>query len=250
MTSTARRRVGRILESPATIDVSNDPANATDDAMSAVATTTEILEYRRPPGETGRGASAESKRKIDTAVYGRERAFQISAWSMLACGSGTMLVLPTVVAAIAAKVPHAAVGHALLAASVAFAAALALLIPALFWVERLTRSQWLEDGADAAPVPVAGVTELLLWGPRTIVAALRRRRQRVHGNVLTEAASLIAYLRHFPEDDGVGTDELPTIRPAPVLAYLATRHWVGVSADGRRVWLRSDARRALGFEAR
>jgi len=178
----------------------------------------------------------------------------MSAWTMLAGGIGSMLVLPAAVAAVVAKIPGPAAGHVLLATFVAFAAALALLIPALFWMERLTRGQWMNeetsDAAVAAPVPVAGMAELLLWGPRTIVAALRRRRQRVRANVLTEAASLIAYLRHFPEDDGVGTDELPTIRPAPVLAYLASRAWVGVSADGRRVWLRSDARRTLGFDPR
>jgi len=193
-------------------------------------------------------------------VHGRERAFQMSAWTMLAAGSAAMLALPVIAAAVAVKIPHllgtgaGAGGHALLASSIGFAAAFALLIPALFWVERLTRNQWLEEdatgGLEAVPVPVAGLTELLLWGPRTIVAAMRRRRQRAHANVLTEAASLIAYLRHFPEDDGVGTDELPALRPQPVLAYLASRAWVGVSADGRRVWLRSDARRTLGFDAR
>jgi hypothetical protein len=223
--------------------------------MSAVATTTtEILEYRRPVNDTGRGASAESKRRIDAAVASRERAFEMSGWTMLTGGIGAMLVVPAAVAAVVAKIPGPAAGHVLLATFVAFAGALALLIPALFWMERLTRGQWMNeetgDAAIAVPVPVAGMAELLLWGPRTIVAGLRRRRQRVRANVLTEAASLIAYLRHFPEDDGVGTDELPTIRPAPVLAYLASRAWVGVSADGRRVWLRSDARRTLGFDPR
>jgi hypothetical protein len=255
-TSSTSKRLGRILESPATVDISDQHGqNATDDAMSAVTTTTaaEILEYRRPAGETGRGASAESKRKIDAAVQNRERAFQMSAWTMLAGGSAALLVLP-LFAAGAAKIPHIASAHAVLAPVLGFASALALLVPALFWMERLTRGQWLDEEAEAdgvgAPVPVAGAIELLLWGPRTVVAALRRRRQRVHANVLTEAASIIAYLRHFPEEDGVGTDELPTIRPQPVLAYLASRAWVGVSADGRRVWLRSDARRALGFDAR
>jgi hypothetical protein len=257
---TGKRRVGRILESPATIDRSdNVNANETaDHAMSAVATTTEVLEYRRPVGDGARGASAESKRRIDAALHGRERAFQLSAWSMLAAGSAAMLALPIIAAgvAVALKTPRVAgaAGHALLASSIGFAAAFALFIPVLFWVERLTRNQWLEDdatgGSNAVPVPVAGVTELLLWGPRTIIAAMRRRRQRVQANVLTGAASLIAYLRHFPEDDGVGTDELPALRPQPVLEYLASRAWVGVSADGRRVWLRSDARRTLGFDAR
>ena len=256
---------GRILEPPATMGVREGrraERDATpDDAMTAVAnattTTTELLEYRRSVSDTGRGASAESKRTIDAAIRQRERAFEVSAWTMLASGSAATLVLPAAVAAVVAKVPGPAAGHVLLASAIAFAASLALLLPVLFWMERLTRGQWLdsddeaaEDGAVSAPVPVAGVIELLLWGPRTIVAALRRRRQRVHANVLTEAASLIAYLRHFPEDEGVGTDELPTIRPRPVLAYLASRAWVGISADGRRVWLRSDARRALGFDAR
>jgi hypothetical protein len=224
--------------------------------MSAVTTTTtnQILEYRRPAGETGRGASADSKRRIDAAVRNRERAFEMSVWTMLGCGSAAMLAIPLAIAAVAAKVPHLAGGHMMLATAIAFAASLALLIPALFWMERLTRGQWLEEetpGGVAAPVPVAGLLELLLWGPRTIFAALRRRRQRVgNANVLTEAASLIAYLRHFPEAEGVGTNELPTIRPQHVLAYLASRDWVGVSADGRRVWLRSDARRTLGFDAR
>ena len=74
-------------------------------------------------------------------------------------------------------------------------------------------------------------------------------RQRLTGTVsaavITDAIATINYLRHF--DGGVGTDELPTIRPLPVLHYLASREWVGISETGDRVWLRQDARRALNL---
>jgi hypothetical protein len=186
-------------------------------------------------------------------VQHRERAFQTAAWTMLAGGSVALLLGPVIAAVTVLAKMQSPLTHELLGSLITFVVSVAVLVPLLFWIERLTRGHWIdedvEDEATVAPVPVGGVIEVVLWGPRTIVAAMRRRRQHAHAKVLTEAASLIAYLRHFPED-GVGTDELPTLRPEPVLNYLASRDWVGVSADGRRVWLRSDSRRALGFDER
>jgi hypothetical protein len=213
--------------------------------MSTVFSSAPALEYRRPATSA---ATIAAKRTIDDALNRRERAQQSSAWAMLAAGTAALLLAPAIITTITIKLQSHVGIHTLV-----FAAASLVLVPMLLWVERLTRSHWFEEdevrAGTVAPVPVAGLLELMLWGPRTIIAAMQRRRHVVHGNMLTEAACVIAYLRHFP-DDGVGTDELPTIRPEPVLTYLASRDWVGLSADGRRVWLLDDARRALGFELR
>ena len=203
------------------------------------------LPLRRP------AASGSSKRALDSAVRHRERAYRMTAWLMFTGGMMALLLGPAIVAALIVK--FAWHTRAAIAMTTSFALASALFVPVLLWLERLTRGHWFEQveqeiryGAIAS-VPIAGVAELLLWGPRMIFAARDRWGKTVSVNVLTDAAATIAYLRHFA-DDGVGTHELPTLQPAPLLRYLVSREWVGVSEDGRRVWLLADARRALGFE--
>jgi hypothetical protein len=176
----------------------------------------------------------------------------MAGWIMLVSGVLALLLGPAIVAAVFAAMQTQFARHSFVAASAAFASAAALFSPPLLWLERMTRGQWFEEDARngaATAVPVAGVLELLLWGPRMIVAGLQRRRQTVSANILTDAAATVAYLRHFA-DAGVGTHELPTVNPAPVLRYLASRNWVAISEDGSRVCLLAEARRALGFDLR
>jgi hypothetical protein len=219
-----------------------------------------VARIQTPPAPTPAAVNASrSKRALDAALRRRERTYHMLAWTMLTCGVVALLILPTAIAAMTIalvtklQTHFAWHGHALATAGGAFVLASAIVLPALFWLERLTRGHWFDgdaasDGAVEA-VPVAGIIELLLWGPRMIFAARERWRQSAPAMVLTDAAATIAYLRHF-DDAGVGTHELPTIQPAAVLRYLASRNWVGLSDDGRRVWLLRDARRALGFDAR
>ena len=118
-----------------------------------------------------------------------------------------------------------------------------------------------ENGVDvqtAGPQFVDPARNLQTWdaslgGPGTVAGALSKLRVQYDPSAAGydaryTTAALLAYLRHF--DGGVGVDELPTVQPMPVLGYLVSREWVGLSEDRRRVWLLADARRALGFDAR
>ena len=209
---------------------------------------TSTLEYRRPVS----AAADASRISLTGALRRREQAYQMEGWLMLAGGVLALLLAPAVVTAVFAKMQTYFIGHALLASAAAFALAATLLVPPLIWLERVTRGHWLDEASPdgtAAAVPVAGVVELVLWGPRMIVAGWQRRRQTVSANILNDAAATIAYLRHFA-DDGVGTHELPTVNPEPVVRYLAARQWVSLSAGGRRICLLPEARRVLGFDSR
>lgn len=96
----------------------------------------------------------------------------------------------------------------------------------------------------------AGIVELLLFGPRLVVDAVRqiRTKLKTRGADLDRAAGVVAAL--LRQDQGVATVSL--LRPGeqteallPTLGYLVFHDWVGVGDGGNRVWLLSDARRAL-----
>jgi hypothetical protein len=201
------------------------------------------LAYRRGP------VINASQRSLTTAVRQRERAYQTMAWTMLILGTIALLAAPALAAGVVASVQAKLGHHVLVQSAAAFAAASLLLIPLLFWLERITRGHFLEHemSGSTIPAPSAGLVEIFLWGPRMIFAARDRRRATAPPYILTDAAATIAYLRHFA-DAGVANHELPTIHPAPLIQYLASRHWIGRTPDGRRLWLLADARRALGFE--
>jgi hypothetical protein len=220
------------------------------------------LEYRRS------GAVELSQLSLASALRSRERAYQASAWTMLAFGLPAMLAGPLLATAIATGIqtqfrPH---GGGLEWWSW-FIIASAALLPLLFWCEARTRGRWFEDEVRAqgsTPADLwqsssrgewelrttaaswAALFELLLWGPRMVLAARERFRGNVPAAVLADATSVINYLRHFT--GGVPTFELPAVRHSPALQYLVSRDWIGVSKAGDRVWLLGDARRALGFE--
>src|SRR5438105_7050318 len=120
---------------------------------------TSVLDYRRPSA-----AVDASKSSLNAAVRRRERAYQWAGWIMLGCGALALLLAPAIVTAIFAKVQTQFARHEFLAGASAFAIAAALLIPPLFWFERLTRGQWFEPdvhGDAVARIPVAGITEIV-----------------------------------------------------------------------------------------
>jgi hypothetical protein len=188
-----------------------------------------------------------SKRALSAAVRHRERAYQAGAWSMFAVGALALLGGPAMIALCVTSIQY---HHHLLGYGVSFALAAITLVPLLFWIERRTRHTTPSDllrctsDGECELRRSSGLLELLSWAPRRIISARERLSGTVSAAVTTEAIATINYLRHF--DGGVGTDELPTIQPLPVLRYLVSRDWVGVSETGDRVWLLKDARRALG----
>lgn len=222
--------------------------------------TSNTLDYRTS------AAVDAAKLALTTAVRHRERAYQAGAWSMLGAGLLALLVGPMLIAGFITSLAARWNAHHVLGYWSLFGITAMALIPLLFWCERRTRGQWFEEEMRAqgtTPADLwqcssrgewelrrtaaswAAIFEILLWGPRMIMAARERFSGVVSAAVQLEATATINYLRHF--DGGVGTDELPTIQTLPVLRYLISRDWVGVSKTGDRVWLLTDARRALGL---
>lgn len=147
-----------------------------------------------------------------------------------------------------------------------FAAALLVL---LFWYERRTKGQFLSQSLDdnrawfpgrasssgefEARYRVAAgmvLVELLLWGPRLLMNSFDRCRVRQslrHAN-LTRAAEVVADLQRCDGGVLIGTlqragESLAELRGT--LGYLSLFDWIGVSRDGTRTWLLSDARKRL-----
>ena len=211
-----------------------------------------------------RGPIDAAKLALTKAIQRREHAYQGAAWSMLAAGLPALLVGPLLVASVVASTEERFRSRHPFGWWPVFTIAASVLIPLMFWFERRTRGEWYNDEVRGQGTSIsdlsqcsssgewrlrttaatwAGIFELMLWGPRMCMAAASRWRTRVPPAVLIDAAAIVAYLRHF--EGGVGTHELPTLRPIEVLRYLVERDWVGVSKAGDRVWLLTDARRAL-----
>ena len=189
-------------------------------------------------------AVEESKRRLSAAVRHRERAYLARAWSMLAGGVAALLAGPLLVAGcvLCWSIAGGASSHRLMdfdrhVGNVRSPSA-AVLAGASLRPRRAGVRPRRRQRRDHDP-------DLLLWGPRRIAAARERLSETVSANVVTEAIATINYLRHF--DHGVGTDELPTIQPLPVVRYLVSRGWVEVSDCGDQICLLGDARRALGL---
>jgi hypothetical protein len=218
------------------------------------------IEYRRP------GAVNASETGFLAAVQRREAKYQAGAWFMALAGAGALLIGCAVAAGIVDGIQQRLRPQDPFSWWTCFAAVLAALIPLLFWFEIHTRGRWFDDeinwqassggsGPSAsygewelrcAAASWAVFIEVLLWGPRLIFNARQRWRRHVSPLVVAEAAALINFLRHF---EGIAVAELPVVRPAPVLNYLITRDWIGISEARDRVWLLTDARKALGLPA-
>jgi hypothetical protein len=226
-------------------------------------TTKATLEYRRP------APVDNAKLALTAAVRHREAAYQGAALTMFAVALPALLFGPLLVAGIATGIQHRWSPHHAVAFLPTLLITSAVLIPSLFWFERRTQGRWFENELrrqGTTPADLwqcssrgewelrstaagwAGLIEIMLWAPRMLTSAIDRWRHSVSPNVLAEAASILAYLRHF--SGGVRVDELPTLQHMPVLRYLVSRDWVGVSSKGDRVWLLQDARKTLGFADR
>ena len=92
--------------------------------------------------------------------------------------------------------------------------------------------------------------EFLMFGPREVYEAWRifEERRQFTGTARLRAAGVVAYLGQ--QDHGVPWLELrqenePVEQLLKVLGYLRFSEWIDISSDGKKVWLLSDARKAL-----
>ena len=93
-------------------------------------------------------------------------------------------------------------------------------------------------------------TEVLLWGPRTLVWALTvwRNQGRLPDVPLERAADVLLSLASI--DGGVDVSQLISPADSPqgmrrVLGYLKSADWIDTGSNGRRVWLTSPARKKI-----
>lgn len=155
-----------------------------------------------------------------------------------------------------------------------FIGLLATMIPLTLWTEHRTRGSLFADividagGASSTPylagpelgmllsfaasprVAASGFVELFLIGPRFVLEGVGKLRsaRRLRGVDVERAALIVADLRRC--DHGVAIDRLvhpsePIATVLAPLAYLLFHGWVGISANGDRVWLFSESKRAL-----
>ncbi|MGD0460894.1 MAG: hypothetical protein ABSB74_00235 [Tepidisphaeraceae bacterium] len=153
-----------------------------------------------------------------------------------------------------------------------FFGSVVILVPMLFWTEWHSGGSFYTDAVissfDAPPMLPLGLTdidrlvrfmrnpraetiglvELFLWGPRQVLeAATQFRRQRLLAAVnRPHAAHVLDILKAV---DHANVEELleseSDARTFPALAYLISFDWIGVSKDGKRVWVSSDSRNIL-----
>ena len=211
-------------------------------------------ENRRPRGLD------RKERSVAQLIAQRERGYQAAAWTMLIIGSIGCLVAPILLASLATAIESMVHSGWRLGWWPCFGLASLAVVPLLFWLDARSRTQWLSNEASDESVtigqallaPARTATASGAWGAlleialpsvRMVLAARERSQTHVAAATLHDAAATLGFLRHF--DSGVGVEELPTVKPLRVLCYLVSRDWVGVSKDGRRVWLLSESRKAI-----
>lgn len=147
-----------------------------------------------------------------------------------------------------------------------------ILVPLLIWYERRTRGEYFMDalrdwgpdgnwfsgsihrGADTEGPGAIVMMELFLYGPRLVIGATRalRERGRLRHVPLALAADVLRHLLQF--DHGIPPAELRDVSAdarvvRDAILYLAFFDWVDLSKDRTRIWVLTDARKALGEPA-
>jgi hypothetical protein len=140
----------------------------------------------------------------------------------------------------------------------------AILLPLLFLLEFLTRGAFLESSVNSVDTSTlagnyamrragAGLVaiEVCLFGPRMIIAGIKRvaGAGRFSTNDRQAAAQILSALLRREDGMDAGTlfteSALPDDAFGQALAYLTFHDHIGISKDGARIWLLSDARKQL-----
>ena len=199
----------------------------------------------------------------------RDRLFALKAGGMFVFGIPLSLVGPFVISVIfwLAYLPW---GHA--PWEWFFWGAFVLVIPSLYRLEARSEGNYLSQAAaDFKPGPrsivtfgsvgmlaaalsnprpfVAGIVDIFLLGPRLVIGAWQQVRIRILSRGV-DRARCAQVLRSLATSGGVSPDSL--LQPgesqeqlARTLTYLLFFECIGVAHDGSKVWLLSQARKAL-----
>jgi hypothetical protein len=97
--------------------------------------------------------------------------------------------------------------------------------------------------------PAIGFVELFLWGPRQVLDAADKMvhvRLLRNASRLCAAGILVGLLKADHADIGqLKSQGQQAAEIAAALSYCVWFGWIGISKDGRRVWLDSDSRDLL-----
>jgi hypothetical protein len=153
-----------------------------------------------------------------------------------------------------------------------FWGATAIAVPLLFRLEWQTHGRYFEDSVAGAgstsgwqsmntwnalagfygdpEIVASGLTEISLWGPRQILDAAEklrmvRRMKHVNRRQTEEVVARLLASDHGVVIENLGLSEQDTCDLLPALAYLLVYDWIGVSKDGRRIWLTDESRKKL-----
>lgn len=140
-----------------------------------------------------------------------------------------------------------------------------VLLPILFLVEWLTRGKFMENTAESLeemggwrymPGVGRGITaavffEVCLWGPRMVIAGTKKIAGQAEHAAADRAVAATMVHAFATRDSGINIGELFTLTNGrddvfgDVLAYLLYFEVIGMSKNADRVWMLSDAQRAL-----
>jgi hypothetical protein len=190
----------------------------------------------------------------------------VLVWTLLA-GSAVSLFGPAMLALVAAGVERR-FGLAGPNWTAWFAISCFALLPILFWFEHRTLGRYYEEAVIGSPTPQSASSygewrilqaeaqgrvfvELMLYGPRQVMQAWRGWDERKALAIVDRARAAEMLDRLLVAEGGVQTSAvaLPDEPPealALVLRYLIMHDWIGLSKDGVRVWMLSDARKRFG----
>ena len=218
------------------------------------------IEYRNP------GTRGPSMDPIVARMMQRHALTTASAIGLLAAGVAILFVAGAIVSAIICFILLSLTGRTFIGWWGWYFVFLLCMAPLLFWEERRSRGGYLADRVtDFSPGASSGgeydvqnvqaaaavYTDMLLWGPRAILAgvATLRGEQQVQRTDRYDRAAIV--IRRLLQDDNallVGQllqpgEKMDDLRPT--LRWLDHHDYIGNSSDGQRVWLSTDARKSM-----
>ena len=231
-----------------------------------------VIDYRNP-------RDAAFRERVRVMLVARDAALKAKLVAMFVGGLLTSFVAPAVATLVVMHVQQRWGSQDVfnfVEAALIFLIASLTIIPLLYLVEHLTRGRFFEDAVrnhglgdnvnslgmlhtssrgeyemQTTAATWAAYLEIVLFAPRMTMGALRQWRVRHYlGEFnVTRAAEVVHAL--LAVDGGVHPrailrDGESPEQLWPVLLLLTLHDWTGIAKTGDRVWLLSDARRALG----
>jgi MFS family permease len=218
------------------------------------------INYRNP------GTGDGSADPIVQRMMQRHALTSAGGIGLLAAGVGILFVAGAVVATVICFILYSLTDSTWIGWWGWYFVFLLAMVPLLFWEERRSRGSYFADRAtDFSPdvssrgefemqqfqVATTVYTDMLLWGPRAIlkgIATLRGEKPLQQRDRFERGAIVIRKLLEHDSALLVGQLLLPAEtldQLRPTLHWLDHHDYIGMSADGKRVWLSSHARKAM-----